>query len=145
MKTCPTCGAPKPNDDWDWDKYDHRLVAAAPELLAACRLALDYFNETRNGREWRDNGGEEPMVLRKAINEAEGRVVMDFRQLFADPDDICESEYRAIYTTLEEVLPDAPEHEREGMCRGILESYVRSATEMLATLNRHAKAEGRDE
>lgn len=49
------------------------LIKAAPELLAACRLALDYFNETRNGREWRDNGGEEPMVLRDAINKAEGR------------------------------------------------------------------------
>lgn len=70
---------------------------------------------------------------------------MDFRQLFADPDDICESAYRAIYTTLEEVLPDSPPHEREGMCRGILESYVQSATEMLELLDRHTKAEGKSE
>ena len=55
--------------------YDNaKLIAAAPELLAACHLALDYFNETRNGREWRDNGGEEPGVLRDAINKAEGKV-----------------------------------------------------------------------
>jgi hypothetical protein len=50
-----------------------RLIAAAPELLAACRMALDYFNETRNGRDWRDNGGEEPRVLATAIAKAEGR------------------------------------------------------------------------
>lgn len=68
---------------------------------------------------------------------------MDFRKLFADPDDVCESEYRAIYTTLEEVLPDAPADERADMCRGILESYIRSAGEMLNILNR--KAEGRGE
>lgn len=68
---------------------------------------------------------------------------MDFRQLFADPDDICESEYRAIYTTLEEVVPDAPAGERADMCRGILESYVRSAEEMLAILNQ--QTEGRSE
>ena len=49
------------------------LIAAAPELLAACQAALDYFNETRSGREWRDNGGEEPDLLRAAINKAEGR------------------------------------------------------------------------
>jgi|LakMenEpi03Aug12_release.lakeMendotaPanAssembly.Ray.scaffolds.fasta_scaffold298614_5 hypothetical protein len=55
------------------DEADARLFAAAPDLLAACQLALDYFNETRNGREWRDNGGEEPGVLRDAINKAEGR------------------------------------------------------------------------
>jgi len=46
--------------------------APAMELLAACQLALEYFNETRSGREWRDNGGEEPGVLRDAINKAEG-------------------------------------------------------------------------
>lgn len=49
------------------------LMVAAPELLAACQAALDYFNETRSGREWRDNGGEEPDLLRAAINKAEGR------------------------------------------------------------------------
>ena len=68
---------------------------------------------------------------------------MDFRQVFADPDDICESEYRAIYMTLEEVLPDAPAGEQLEMCRGILESYVRSAQEMLAILDR--QVEGRTE
>jgi hypothetical protein len=51
-----------------------RLIAAAPELLAACRMALDYFNETRSGRDWRDNGGEEPRVLASSIALAEGRV-----------------------------------------------------------------------
>lgn len=68
---------------------------------------------------------------------------LDFRQLFADPDDICESEYRAIYTTLDEVLPDAPPEERAGMCREILESYVLSAQEMLDILDRHAQAGAR--
>jgi hypothetical protein len=48
-------------------------MAAAPDLLAACQSALDYFNETRSGREWRDNGGNEPDLLRSAVAKAKGR------------------------------------------------------------------------
>jgi hypothetical protein len=61
--------------EWRQPRCDDnaKLIAAAPELLAACRMALDYFNETRNGRDWRDNGGEEPRVLATAIAKAEGR------------------------------------------------------------------------
>lgn len=52
---------------------DARIIAAAPDLLAACRLALYYFSETRSGREWIDNGGQEVVALRDAIGKAEGR------------------------------------------------------------------------
>lgn len=52
---------------------DARLIAAAPDLLAACRLALYYFSETRSGREWIENGGQEVVALRDAIGKAEGR------------------------------------------------------------------------
>jgi hypothetical protein len=52
---------------------DITLMAAAPDLLAACQSALDYFNETRSGREWRDNGGNEPDLLRSAVAKAKGR------------------------------------------------------------------------
>jgi hypothetical protein len=49
---------------------DVRVMAASPELLAACCAVLDYFNETRSGREWRDNGGNEPSLLAAAIAKA---------------------------------------------------------------------------
>jgi hypothetical protein len=52
---------------------DALAMAAGRELLAACRAAMDYFNETRSGREWRDSGGEEPSMLAAAIAKAEGR------------------------------------------------------------------------
>ena len=68
---------------------------------------------------------------------------MDFRQLFPAPDDLCESEYRAIYTTLAEVLPDAPPDERADVCQSILESYIQSAKYMLEIMR--SKGEGRSE
>lgn len=52
---------------------DADLIAAAPELLAACREALAYFNTTDHGNGWRDAGGEEPDILAAAIAKAEGR------------------------------------------------------------------------
>lgn len=71
-----TVNSPKNGGSRTWDEVDANatLIAAAPDLLAACQAALDYFNETRSGREWRDNGGEEPGLLRDAINKAEGKV-----------------------------------------------------------------------
>jgi hypothetical protein len=49
-----------------------QLIAAAPELLAACKYALSYFHQTRSGVDWRDAGGEEPEILAAAIAKAEG-------------------------------------------------------------------------
>lgn len=62
MSNCPTCGAPKPNDDWDWSndwlprpgcspestsvfrgmasEEAYRLFAAAPKLLDALKMLL---------------------------------------------------------------------------------------------------------
>jgi hypothetical protein len=53
-------------------RTSQRLLAAAPELLAACKAALDYFNTTQHGNCWRDAGGEEPDLLLAAILKAEG-------------------------------------------------------------------------
>ncbi len=69
MKTCPTCGAPKPNDDWDWDKYDHRLVAAAPELLEAARLANQELIDLGQG----SSASPALRALWSAIAKAEGK------------------------------------------------------------------------
>ncbi len=49
------------------------LLAAAPDLLAACKAALAYFDTTDHGNCWRDAGGEEPDLLLAAIRKAEGR------------------------------------------------------------------------
>ena len=54
-------------------RESQRLLAAAPELLAACKAALAYFHTTDHGNCWRDAGGEEPDLLLAAIRKAEGR------------------------------------------------------------------------
>ena len=54
-------------------RESQRLLAAAPELLAACKAALAYFDTTNHGNCWRDAGGEEPDLLLAAIAKAEGR------------------------------------------------------------------------
>lgn len=51
---------------------DARLRAAAPKLLKAVNAALDFFNETRVGREWEEQGGTEPQELRAALAEVAG-------------------------------------------------------------------------
>lgn len=50
-----------------------KLIASSPDLLAACKDALDYFMSTRHGRDWRQNGGTEHELLAEAIAKAEGR------------------------------------------------------------------------
>lgn len=62
--------------------------------------------------------------------------------LFTDPDVIGESEYRAIYELLEDVLPNCPEDERTDACRNILEEFRDCADDMLHII---AKAEGTGE
>lgn len=75
-------------DSWDWNEMlgmgfhsgdsenvevievKDKMLQAVPDLIAACQSALDYFNETRSGREYRDNGGNEPDLLRAAIAKA---------------------------------------------------------------------------
>jgi hypothetical protein len=54
-------------------RESQRLLAAAPEMLAACKAALAYFDTTDHGNCWRDAGGEEPDLLLAAIRKAEGR------------------------------------------------------------------------
>lgn len=49
MISCPTCGGPKPNADWDWSKADATLFAAAPELLAALKGLLDAGHYDNDG------------------------------------------------------------------------------------------------
>lgn len=55
------------------DGANARLIAAAPELLKAAIAALDFFNETRVGREWIEQGGTEADELLAAIRKAEGQ------------------------------------------------------------------------
>ena len=56
-------------------------LAAAPAMLAALKAVHAYFNQTRSGREWRDNGGSEPQVVRDAITQAEGDRIARLRDL----------------------------------------------------------------
>ena len=50
-------------EEWDIEPADARLIAAAPDLLAACKAALGAF-ENNNCIDWGD--------LEKAIAKAEG-------------------------------------------------------------------------
>ena len=68
MNNCPTCGAPKPNDDWDWSK--EHLWNAAPDLLLALRRLLAMWE-----REFGPSKGRaDPGGACLAIAKAEGRV-----------------------------------------------------------------------
>lgn len=80
MNTCPTCGAPKPNEDWDWSK--EHLWNAAPELLDALKDAVEFINghneclepSTHSGdREWIDHCVALHKSCQEAIAKAEGR------------------------------------------------------------------------
>lgn len=64
MSDCPTCGAPKPNEDWDWSK--EHMWNAAPELLDVCK---ELFMQMR-----REGGGTQRMLERAlaVIRKAEG-------------------------------------------------------------------------
>ena len=46
------------------------LHAAAPDLLAACVAVLSYFDQTRHGIEWSQQGGQEAEQLRAALAKA---------------------------------------------------------------------------
>lgn len=46
------------------------LCEAAPGLLAAAEKALSFFNRTRAGREWTEQGGGEAKALADAIAKA---------------------------------------------------------------------------
>jgi len=72
---CPLC-----RKSWGWTPCENHGVERcsacypeqpAPAMLAALKACDAYFNQTRSGREWRDNGGSEPLVVRAAITQAE--------------------------------------------------------------------------
>ncbi len=55
-------------------------------------------------------------------------------EMFPDPHDVGQMEYRAIYDHIRDVLRDCPEEERVDLCRGMLEEFVMHAQSMLETL-----------
>lgn len=59
--------AVKPRDGFDNDIPNFRLMAAAPELLNACKMALDYISEYCP-----EIGGTLTMTMTAAIAKAEG-------------------------------------------------------------------------
>lgn len=77
MKNCPTCGAPKPNDDWDWK--EETLWNAAPDLLASAKELLQAFSRlyipdpTPRQLPQFDHARECVLALGKIIARAEGR------------------------------------------------------------------------
>lgn len=63
----------------DEDRANARLIAAAPELLAAVRMAMDYANDTKSRFAGYFNGDDAESydslmdAAEAAINKAEGR------------------------------------------------------------------------
>jgi hypothetical protein len=57
--------------------------------------------------------------------------------IFPDPDDVGQSEYRAIHEHLREFLGDCPEDERAEMCESILEEFITHAQSMMEILDKH--------
>ena len=49
-----------------------QIESVAQKLVVACEVALQYFEDTRHGREWTQNGGLEAENLRSALAEARG-------------------------------------------------------------------------
>ena len=78
MDNCPTCGAPKPNENWDWGKTEKSLFAAAPKLLAALWEATAFIKGSNeclspdNDREWADYCVSLQKSCEEAIAMAEG-------------------------------------------------------------------------
>ena len=79
---CPSCGTPKGREDTcrrcNCPGETRRIVCrkpisqqAARALLVAAESALAYFDETRAGRQWQEQGGPEPKRLRAAIAACE--------------------------------------------------------------------------
>lgn len=66
QETAPVCwiGANRISSE---NEANARLIAAAPELLAACRAALEFIQAQRMG-----SGNAEPLLL-AAIKKAEGK------------------------------------------------------------------------
>lgn len=62
-----------PLDPPEWAEDNARLIVNAKKLFAAAVAALDFFNETRAGQEWEQQGGTEPEQLREVIAAIEGR------------------------------------------------------------------------
>lgn len=69
MVNCPTCGAPRPNENWDWGKTEKSLFAAAPELLAALKDLIDQL-ETIGIPDWHGAEGLSLDQAKEAINKA---------------------------------------------------------------------------
>lgn len=57
--------------------------------------------------------------------------------IFPHPDNVGQSEYRAIYEHLRDYLRDCPEDERHEMCESILEEFVTHAQSMMEILDEH--------
>ena len=62
---CPLCGAPECPNDGDWNDYEHRLVAAAPELLGALQSLL-YQAQQMEGM-FPDEDGTIDAAIKEAI------------------------------------------------------------------------------
>ena len=65
-------------------------------------------------------------------------------EIFPNPRDVGQSEYRAVYEHLRDFLKDCPEDERLEMCEGILEEFVESAQSMMDILDNHLDSECED-
>lgn len=68
---------------------------------------------------------------------------MNPMDLFPNPDDICQMEYRAIHTHMKEVLEDCPEDERMEIAMGMLKEFRDWAKDMRKTLKRSSKKAAR--
>jgi len=64
---------------------------------------------------------------------------MDPMKCFANPDDICQMEYRAIYEHMKETLDDCPQPERLDLALGMLKEFEGWAKAMRSTLKRSSK------
>ena len=68
---------------------------------------------------------------------------MDPMELFPDPDDIGQMEYRAIHTHMKEVLDDCPEEERMSLALGILKEFKGWSKSMKKTLKKASSEKAR--
>lgn len=77
MNNCPTCGAPKPNDDWEWS--EEHLWNLAPGLLKAAKdllkalARLNIPEPTPRGLPQYEYARECVLALGEIIKQIEGR------------------------------------------------------------------------
>ena len=70
----PAIGHEETQENWQQEilcQLEH-IESVAQKLIDACEVALQYFEDTRHGREWTQNGGLEAENLRSALAEARG-------------------------------------------------------------------------